>query len=136
MIDQALQALLRKHPFVEAFEAPHVQKLAEFAKPVTFARDLQAGASFQAFAQMAWSFSTAQRSTGFAPFPFATELATAAEFRAFCDRLPVEMDAFLDAFQRLEGLLIDALVPAKNAEAPAAEASPPAPAPDPEPTQP
>ena len=39
MIDQALQALLRKHPFVEAFEPAHVQKLAEFASPVTFARD-------------------------------------------------------------------------------------------------
>lgn len=39
MIDQALQALLRKHHFVEAFEPAHVDKLAALARPVTFERD-------------------------------------------------------------------------------------------------
>lgn len=39
MIDQALQAKLRKHPFVDTFEPAHVAKLSEFAKDVVFARD-------------------------------------------------------------------------------------------------
>jgi CRP-like cAMP-binding protein len=39
MINDALQALLRKHPFVEEFEPQHVQKLAEFAREVHFPRD-------------------------------------------------------------------------------------------------
>lgn len=39
MIDQALQALLRKHPFVEAFEPAHVDRLAALARPVAFERD-------------------------------------------------------------------------------------------------
>lgn len=39
MIDQALQALLEKHPFVEAFEPGHVKKLAELATAVSFDRD-------------------------------------------------------------------------------------------------
>lgn len=39
MIDQALQAVLRKHHFVEAFEPAHVDKLAALANPVSFARD-------------------------------------------------------------------------------------------------
>ena len=39
MIDQALQAMLRKHPFVEAFEPAHVDRLAALARPVSFERD-------------------------------------------------------------------------------------------------
>lgn len=39
MINQALQTTLRKHPFVESFEPAHIDKLAEFAKEVVFARD-------------------------------------------------------------------------------------------------
>ena len=39
MIDQTLQAMLRKHDFVEAFEPAHVEKLAALAQPVRFARD-------------------------------------------------------------------------------------------------
>jgi CRP-like cAMP-binding protein len=39
MIDQALQALLRKHDFVETFEPAHVEKLAALAKNVRFVRD-------------------------------------------------------------------------------------------------
>ena len=39
MIDQGVQAMLRKHPFVEAFEPAHVDKLAALARPVTFQRD-------------------------------------------------------------------------------------------------
>lgn len=39
MINQALQAMLRKHPFVEAFEPAHVEKLAALATNVRFARD-------------------------------------------------------------------------------------------------
>ena len=39
MIDAALQAMLRKHPFVEAFEPAHVETLAALASPVRFARD-------------------------------------------------------------------------------------------------
>jgi CRP/FNR family transcriptional regulator, cyclic AMP receptor protein len=39
MIDQTLQAGLRRHHFVEAFEPAHVDKLAELAKPVRFERD-------------------------------------------------------------------------------------------------
>ena len=38
MIGDALQ-VLRKHPFVEAFEPAHVEKLAVLARPVRFARD-------------------------------------------------------------------------------------------------
>jgi CRP-like cAMP-binding protein len=39
VIDQALQAMLRKHPFVEAFEPSHVEKLGALAKDVMFSRD-------------------------------------------------------------------------------------------------
>jgi CRP-like cAMP-binding protein len=39
MIDQALHALLRKHPFVEAFEPAHVEKLAQLARSAAFERD-------------------------------------------------------------------------------------------------
>ena len=39
MIDQALQSMLRRHPFVEAFEPAHVDKLAALATPVRFERD-------------------------------------------------------------------------------------------------
>ena len=39
MIDQALQAMLARHPFVEAFEPVHVERLAALARPVTFERD-------------------------------------------------------------------------------------------------
>jgi CRP/FNR family cyclic AMP-dependent transcriptional regulator len=39
MIDRALQAMLRKHPFVEAFEPTHVEKLSRLAKDALFARD-------------------------------------------------------------------------------------------------
>jgi CRP/FNR family cyclic AMP-dependent transcriptional regulator len=39
MIDQALQAVLRRHPFVEAFEAAHVDKLAALARDAHFERD-------------------------------------------------------------------------------------------------
>lgn len=39
MIDEALKAALRRHHFVEAFEAAHVDKLAGLAKPVHFERD-------------------------------------------------------------------------------------------------
>jgi CRP-like cAMP-binding protein len=39
MIDQALQAMLQKHHFVEAFDPGHVQKLAGLARDVHFARD-------------------------------------------------------------------------------------------------
>jgi CRP-like cAMP-binding protein len=39
MIGEALQALLRKHPFVEAFEPAHVDKLAQLARPCAFERD-------------------------------------------------------------------------------------------------
>jgi CRP/FNR family cyclic AMP-dependent transcriptional regulator len=39
MIDQALQAVLRKHHFVEAFEPAHVDKLAALATAVKFERD-------------------------------------------------------------------------------------------------
>lgn len=39
MIDQALQAVLRKHDFVEAFEPAHVDKLAALATAVSFQRD-------------------------------------------------------------------------------------------------
>ena len=39
MIDQALQAVLRKHHFVEAFEPAHVDKLAALATSVRFERD-------------------------------------------------------------------------------------------------
>lgn len=39
MIDQALQAMLRRHHFVEAFEPAHVDKLAALARPVGFERD-------------------------------------------------------------------------------------------------
>jgi CRP-like cAMP-binding protein len=39
VIDQALQAALRKHPFVEAFEPAHLDKLAALARPTTFDRD-------------------------------------------------------------------------------------------------
>jgi CRP-like cAMP-binding protein len=39
MIGEALQALLRRHPFVEAFEPAHVDKLAQLARGVTFERD-------------------------------------------------------------------------------------------------
>ena len=39
MIGATLQALLRKHPFVEGFEPADVDKLAGFAKEVHFARD-------------------------------------------------------------------------------------------------
>ena len=39
MIDQALQAALRKHPFVEAFEPAHLDKLAQLARPARFERD-------------------------------------------------------------------------------------------------
>ena len=39
MIDQALQAMLRKHHFVEEFEPAHVDKLAALATPVRFERD-------------------------------------------------------------------------------------------------
>ncbi len=39
MIDEALQAMLRKHHFVEAFEPAHVNKLAELARKVSFERD-------------------------------------------------------------------------------------------------
>jgi CRP-like cAMP-binding protein len=39
MIDSALHAMLRKHPFVDAFEPAHVEQLAAFAKDAIFARD-------------------------------------------------------------------------------------------------
>jgi CRP/FNR family cyclic AMP-dependent transcriptional regulator len=39
MIDAALQAMLRRHPFVEAFEPQHVDRLAALASPVRFERD-------------------------------------------------------------------------------------------------
>ena len=39
MIDQALQTVLRKHHFVEAFDAAHIDRLASLARPVTFERD-------------------------------------------------------------------------------------------------
>ena len=39
MIDQALEAMLRKHPFVEAFEPAYVDKLAALAKDAHFERD-------------------------------------------------------------------------------------------------
>lgn len=39
MIDQSLQALLRKHHFVQGFEPAHLQKLADLAKPVRWERD-------------------------------------------------------------------------------------------------
>ena len=39
MIGATLQALLRKHSFVEAFDPAHVDKLAGFAKEVHFGRD-------------------------------------------------------------------------------------------------
>ena len=39
MIDQTLQAGLRRHHFVEGFEPAHVDKLAALAKPVRFERD-------------------------------------------------------------------------------------------------
>ena len=39
MIDEALQAMLRKHHFVEAFEPAHVDKLAVLARKVEFERD-------------------------------------------------------------------------------------------------
>ena len=39
MIDQPLQATLRKHPFVEGFDTRHVGQLAMLAKEVVFARD-------------------------------------------------------------------------------------------------
>ena len=39
MIDQALQAMLRRHPFVEAFEPAHVDRLAALAHPARFLRD-------------------------------------------------------------------------------------------------
>ncbi len=39
MIDQALDATLRKHPFVEGFEPAHVDKLASLANSVSFERD-------------------------------------------------------------------------------------------------
>jgi len=39
MIDQALQATLRKHHFVAAFEPAHVEKLAALATAVEFGRD-------------------------------------------------------------------------------------------------
>jgi CRP-like cAMP-binding protein len=39
MIDTDLQAALRRHHFVEAFEPAHVEKLAALARPVSFERD-------------------------------------------------------------------------------------------------
>ena len=36
MIDEALQAVLRKHDFVEAFDPAHVDKLAALATAVSF----------------------------------------------------------------------------------------------------
>lgn len=39
MIDQALQAQLRKHPYVQAFEPAHVERLAALATAVRFERD-------------------------------------------------------------------------------------------------
>jgi CRP/FNR family transcriptional regulator, cyclic AMP receptor protein len=39
MIDQALEATLRKHPYVKAFEPAHVDKLAALATTVHFERD-------------------------------------------------------------------------------------------------
>ena len=39
MIDEALQAMVRKHHFVEAFEPAHVARLAALATPVRFERD-------------------------------------------------------------------------------------------------
>ena len=39
MIDAALQAMMRKNHFVEAFEPAHVDKLAGLATPVRFERD-------------------------------------------------------------------------------------------------
>jgi CRP/FNR family cyclic AMP-dependent transcriptional regulator len=39
MIDQALQAQLRRHPYTQAFEAAHVERLAGLATPVRFERD-------------------------------------------------------------------------------------------------
>ena len=39
MIDQALQAMLARHPFVEAFEPVHVERLSALARPATFERD-------------------------------------------------------------------------------------------------
>jgi CRP/FNR family transcriptional regulator, cyclic AMP receptor protein len=39
VIDEALQAVLRKHHFVEAFEPAHVGKLATLARKAQFGRD-------------------------------------------------------------------------------------------------
>ena len=39
MIDQSLQTMLRKHPFVEGFEPAYVDKLAALAKDAHFERD-------------------------------------------------------------------------------------------------
>jgi CRP-like cAMP-binding protein len=39
MIDPALQGMLRRHPFVAAFEPAHVDKLAALARGVQFQRD-------------------------------------------------------------------------------------------------
>jgi CRP-like cAMP-binding protein len=39
MIDQALQATLRRHPFVEGFDPGYVEKLAALARGVQFQRD-------------------------------------------------------------------------------------------------
>lgn len=39
MIAQSLQAVLRKHPFVEEFESAHIDRLGAFAKEVRFERD-------------------------------------------------------------------------------------------------
>jgi CRP-like cAMP-binding protein len=39
MIDQTLQAVLRKHPYVQEFEPAHVERLARLATEVSFARD-------------------------------------------------------------------------------------------------
>lgn len=39
MINATLQAMLKKHPFVEAFEPAHVELLATLAKEVHFERD-------------------------------------------------------------------------------------------------
>ena len=39
MSDSALLARLRKHPFVEGFDAAHVERLAELARDAGFGRD-------------------------------------------------------------------------------------------------
>jgi CRP-like cAMP-binding protein len=39
MIDQPLQASLRRHPFVEGFEPAHIEQLSALARPVRFERD-------------------------------------------------------------------------------------------------